>query len=643
MSQQPLNDLAIDFETYYDSEYSLEKMPTAEYVMDPRFEIIGVSYSLNGMPTQWVSGTLDEIHTVLAALPWDQIRVVAHNARFEAAILEWRLGFKPAAYLCTMVGSRPHLVPFAGGASLDALLRFTGLGVKGTYVQEAKGKHRDDFSEHELNAYRDYCINDTEGGAALGRHLCTILPPAELSVIDATIRKYIRPTLLLNKNALVVRLGEIEFEKANRLEELQRRYSIGLADIRSRKKFSALLSGALGGDTALPRKVSKTTGQQTYAFAKDDLGFKELLAHGSERVRDLVAAKLFFSSTLEESRIKRLISMHDTLGGRLAVPLVYYGAHTGRLSGDESINVQNLPRVEYTDKTKTVVRKGHLRFAVTAQPGYSIIAADLSNIEARIVATLAGQSDLIEGFRLGRDIYSAFATMVYGYKIDKDAFPKERFVGKTCILGLGYGMGWKKFHLKMAQEGVLMTESEAKRIVYLYRNTYNKIPTLWRDFDYAAKTFLTDAGSMYPWKAGLIFAHQRIILPNGMPIVYPGIVQTSRGIGFRGRFAKAADIGPNLQGVDLTDLTNVWGGAFTENVAQALARIILTTAELKLAEMGIPAALQVHDELVFHIPTVLVERVMKVIAEVMTEVVPFMPDLPVAVEIHHGPTYGDAK
>lgn len=918
-----LIDLAIDFETHYSSEYSLDKMPTAQYIMDERFEIIGVSYKLGDAPTVWISGTMEEIHGELSKLPWDKIRVIAHNARFEAAILEWRMGFRPASYFCTMVGSRPHLVPFAGGASLDALLRYTGLGIKGTYVQQAKGKHRADFLPEEMGAYRDYCINDTEGGAQLARKLSSILPADELAVIDATIKKYVRPTLLLNKNALVVRLGEIEHEKTQRLVELQSKHQVKLDEIRSRKKFSALLADALGSANELPTKTSKSTGQKTYAFAKDDIEFKALLTHGSERVRDLVGAKLFFSSTLEESRIKRLIEMHDALSGRLAVPLVYYGAHTGRFSGDELINLQNLPRVEYADKSKTVVKKGHLRFAVTAQPGYSIVAADLSNIEARIVATLSGQDDLREGFRLGRDIYASFASTVYQVQVHKDTHPKERFVGKTCltgdtpvlcrrgwvrldqvrqsdqvwdgvewvchegrqdngeqhtqdicgisltpdhhvwsgtqwsearlvaqdgdtlfrslaigaaslpsagtcleleealrhcwsdatvgnlntswittilrilnlrgakiageprdaknaigcmlrrcrktiterdysidsrrllldvihrlaasinrmevealksvprgakiepsfldmlelsragtnqlwrwiaettkgttnpeisaslqgesrcltaeqlriyktklrvydllsagprhrftvltnngplivhncILGLGYGMGWRKFYLKMAQEGILMTEQEAKRIVYLYRATYPCIPQLWRDMDYAAQTFLTDRTAMYPWR-GLIFAHERIILPNGMPIVYPGIVKTPHGIGFRGRFAKAASLGPQLAGEEYADLTNVWGGAFTENVAQALARIILTRAELKLAQMGIVAALQVHDELVFHVPTVLVDRVKKVIAEVMCEEVPWMPDLPVAVEVHHGATYGDAK
>ena len=641
-NQNELIDLTIDVETYYDSEYSLDKMPTAQYVMDPRFEIIGVSFSMNGMPTQWITGDLAHVHAELEKIPWDRCRVIAHNARFEAAVLEWRLGFKPASYLCTLVGSRPHLVPYAGGASLDALLRYTGLGVKGTYVKQAKAKHRTDFTAEEMAEYGDYCCNDTDGCYALANRIRSVLPADEQELIDLTIKKYVRPTLCLNKNALLVRLGEIENEKAKRLDELSATYGVGLSDIRSRDKFAQILGAALGSNGKVPTKTSKANGSRTYAFAKDDVEFKNLLVHADPRVRDLVGAKLYFSSTLEEGRIRRLVEMYDVLGGRLAVPLVYYGAHTGRFSGDESIKVQNLPRVEWLDKSHTTLRKGHLRYAVCAQPGYSIVAADLSNIEARIVATLAGQTDLIEGFRRGEDLYSWFASMVYGFLVDKVAHPKERFVGKTCILGLGYGMGWRKFQLKMAQEGIIMSEQEAKRIVYLYRNTFTKIPALWRDFNYAGTTFLTDKSAMYPWR-GLIFAHERIILPNGMPILYPGITHTTRGLGFRGRFGKPVMDNKPLGADDLGDLSNVWGGAFLENTAQGLARIIITVAELTLARMGIVAALQAHDELVFHIPTIIVEQVKKVIAQVMTAVVPFMPDLPMAVEIHHGPTYGDAK
>ncbi len=649
-------DLGIDFETYHDDEYSLKKLENAEYVMDARFEIIGLSIKEPGKPTEWFTGTLDEVHTRLSRYDWSKTRVVSHNARFDGSILEWRLGFKPTAYLCTMVGSRPHLVPYAGGAGLGDISTYLRLPPKGDYATKVAGLHQVDFSPAQLAEYGAYCIRDTDNATAIGAHLNTILPEDEQYLIDLTLKKYIRPTLSLNKNALLRRLEDLQAKRVAREKELLDKYKLTAKDIRSRPKFAKALGAALGSEDFLPKKLNKN-GTPTYAFAKDDVLFKQLLAHPSETVRDLVAAKISFSSTIDESRTQELIKLCDIMNGALPVPLVYYGAHTGRLSGDHGINLQNLPRVEY-HKDKSL-KKGHLRFAVEAPEGYSIVAADLSNIEARIVATLAGRWDLVEAFRQGRDIYSEFASKVYGYPVNKKDHPTERFVGKTCILGLGYGMGYKKFHLKMMQEGVLMSESEAARIVRLYRETYPEIPELWRYFENLAKQFVTVPGGLCPIsKANLIFAYERVILPNGMPIIYPGLVKTGGQLKYRSRYG-AANLVPesesvgsagDLQGSASRDRfiaavagQSIWGGAFTENIAQALARIILTRAEITLARAGLPASLQVHDELVFRVPTKIAETVSRAIANVMTRKVDFMPELPVAVEIHYGKSYGDAK
>jgi hypothetical protein len=648
-----LVDAGLDFETYYDGEYSLKKMENAEYVMDPRFEITGFSLKLPGQPTFWFSGTLDEVHYELSKIDWSKVRVVSHNARFEGSILEWRLGLKPAAYLCTMVGSRPHFVPYAGGQGLDDISRYLGLPPKGDYVHQVSGKHRSDFTAQELYNFGAYCCRDTDNASSIGVELCRVLPVDEQLLLDLTIKKYLRPTLNLNKNALLRRLEDLQTRKAQQLADLDKAYGLSLETIRSRTKFASILAEALGDVQLIPLKINKK-GQQTFAFAKDDPGFKQLLAHPSQKVRDLVAAKIAFSSTIDESRTKELIKLCDIMDGKLPVPLVYYGAHTGRLSGDHGINLQNLPRVEF-NKDGTL-KKGHLRFAVEAPPGYSVVAADLSNIEARIVATLAGQWDLVAAFREGRDIYSEFATKVYGYPVNKKDHPVERFVGKTCILGLGYGMGWRKFHLKMMQEGITMSEAEAQRIVRLYRETYPKIPKLWSYFEQCAQQYVTKKDSMFPSPiADLIFAHERIILPNGMPIIYPSLTRTGDGLKFRSRYATQTltpeaelpfDVRAAMRPGDTILVgagQNIWGGAFTENISQALARIILTRAELSLARAGLPAALQVHDELVYRVPTKIVAQVKAVIAKVMTREVDFMPDLPIAVEIHDGPTYGDAK
>lgn len=623
-----LIDLPIDFETYWDKDYRLDRMTTTEYVLDPRFEIIGVALRTPDGRRHWVTGDVNHVRSELLRLvsDWSAVRVVAHNARFEAAILEWRLGIKPAAYFCTMVGSRPHVLPYTRSVSLAAVGEYTGAGTKGSYVEKTCGMHRADFTPEQMYNFGTYCQNDEKITDGISKFLFDILPSEEQEALDLTIKKFVRPKLRLNRAALEARLVDIQTKKEALAGLLETRYGTTLADVRSRPKFAKLL--AQHGVEA-PMKLNKK-GEATFAFAKDDLQFKALLAHPSEAVRDLAAAKVAMSSTQEESRIKRLITMHDLTGGTLPVPLVYYGAHPGRLAGDDDINMQNLPRVVKDKKTGAIL-KGHMRFAIEApRPGYSILAADYSNIEARIVATLAGEVELREGFRGGRDIYSEFASKIYGRPVHKDRDPKERFVGKICILGLGYGMGASKFALKCAQEGIFMEPGGAARVVQLYRSTYYGIPGLWSHLEGFAVRQMLKRDSMFEWK-GLIFAHERIILPNGMPLIYPGLKRTGHGLSFDSRFA----------GVETGN--SIWGGTLLENVSQALARIIATHAELRLAKRGLPVALQVHDELVWVIPTAVLDQVKEVVAQEMTKPVDWMPDLPIAIEMKSGPTYGDAK
>lgn len=630
-----LIDIGLDFETYYDQEYSLKKIQNAQYVTDPRFESMGFSLKLPGQAAKFYTGSFEEQKKILSTIPWHKVRVVAHNARFDGSILEWVFGFKPAAYMCTMVGSRPHFVPKTGSAALDSIGQHLKLRKKGTYVKKMMGVHRDDMTPEDMREYAVYCCDDTEIACGIADELNKILPDEEQVLIDLTLKKYLRPRLLLDGAKIVERIHALDAERHEMLTRIERDYKVTEKDLKSRDKFAQIL---LARGVPPPMKTN-AKGTDTYAFAKDDLGFKDLLIHPDIAVRELCHAKMTMSSSLEQARLRRLLNLHNAMGGKLPVPMVYYGAHTGRFSGDEKINLQNLPRVD-RDKLTKKLKKGHLRFALIAQQGYSIVAADFSNIEARLVATLAGQDDLIEAFRTGFDVYSDFASKIYGFKVNKHDHPLERFVGKTCILGLGYGMGWKKFLLKMLQEGIEMDEKEAKRIVYLYRDTYPKIKAVWSTLDALAAKFLTDPTGMYVWK-NLTFMHERIVLPNGMPIQYPDIAKGPQGLYFRSRKWQAL----NDDADDFTweDGARIWGGGFLENICQALARIIATGSELRLSAMNIVAALQAHDELVFHLPTNLVDICKRAIEHEMTKSVDWMPNLPVAVEMGHGPSYGDSK
>jgi DNA polymerase len=277
----------------------------------------------------------------------------------------------------------------------------------------------------------------------------------------------------------------------------------------------------------------------------------------------------------------------------------------------DKLNLQNLPR------------KSALRRAIKALKGYVIVAGDLSQIEARILATLAGQDDLVAAFARGDDVYCLFASKLFGRKITK-ADETERFIGKTAILGLGYGLGYKKFWLTLRAAGIDVTQMEAKRYVDTYRRTYPRIPLFWSQMDgVIARMRAGWRGDIGPLK----IMRESIVLPNGMRLLYPEIEETDTGWSYRYRSARV----------------NLYGGKLTENVVQALARIVVSTAELYLAERGYPAQLQVHDELVYAIKESKAEAFAGVLHKVLTRKVPWLPNLPVDAEVGIGANYAEAK
>ena len=628
---EPLIDVAVDFETFYGDDYTLRKLTIPEYIQDSQFEIIGASIALHGHMPCWFSGDLPYMRSVFAKIPWARTRFIAHNAFFDGSILEWVLGFKAARYFCTMMGSRPYEAPYTGSMSLHHVGNYFNLGTKGSEVENARNKRRTDFTPSQLARYGDYCNNDNFLCGGIARILDGYLPVDESDLLDLTIKKFVRPRLLLDRQVITDRLADIEV-KRTMIEGKAKTLGCPPSSLRSRDKFAEVL--AKYGVTA-ETKTSKRTGLATYAFAKDDEGMVNLLAHADPRIRTLAEAKIFSSSSMETKRLERFKTLYDCdvfADHRLPVPLLYYGAHTGRFSGYDKINLQNLTRVK-RDKTTGEILAGHLRFALRAPAGYSIIAADLSNIEARIVATLAQCHSMVSGFAQKRDLYCEFASRVYGRPITK-ADEIERFVGKTCILGLGYGMGWMKFAMQMKIARVLMKESMLKHIVYLYRDTYKEVPTLWETLEHLLMTHSIPKNGLMTW-GPLTFAHERIILPNGMPIIYPGLhhSRTTQKLTFNSMRGKSKVAIP----------MTLWGGAITENVVQALAKIVISTAELKLARYGLRSVLQVHDELVYCVPTQHVTKITMAIDSALCAQVPWLPKLPVACEIKSGPTYGDAK
>ena len=431
--------VTLDFETYYDQDYSLKKMTTEAYIRDPRFEVIGCAVKFGRAPTDWMTAYKGRLETVFRKIDWSNCAVLAHNTRFDGAILEWRYGVRPAFYFDTLSMARA-LHGVEGALSLDALTQRYGLGQKGDEVVAAKGKRLADFGSADLARYGDYCANDVELTLKLFDAMRSRgdwqYPTQELAVIDLMLRMFIRPTIQLDKDALQVHLDTVVRKKELLLERVEE--MAGKDALMSNDKLAALLR-RMGVEPPMkfsPSALKRGEEKLTYAFGKTDLEFKALLDHEDERVQAIVAARMGVKSTQAETRAQRFIEMSER--GPMPVPLNYYAAHTGRAGGDDKVNLQNLPS-----------RTGDLslRRSLTAPPDHSIVTCDSAQIEARVLAHLAGQADLVEDFRNGVDIYSSFASEVYGYKVDRkmtavdengkvyNPHKIEGMVGKECLAG----------------------------------------------------------------------------------------------------------------------------------------------------------------------------------------------------------------
>jgi len=621
-----MNLITLDYETFYSKDVGFKKMTTEEYVRHPEFHVIGVGVKINSGEPVWYSGTHDQVKDYLTNLTdWSNAALLCHNALFDGCVLAWHFGIKPKLYLDTLCMARAiHGVE--AGDSLKALAEKYELGVKGTEVGDAIGMKRTDFSPLSLAAYGEYCKNDVQLTFDLFRELVSVFPENEIKLIDMTLRMFIDPVFQVDDALLAARLEEVIEEKSNLLKTLMVKLECETEEavrkkLASNKQFGALLE-ELG--VKPPMKVSKTTGKDTLALAKNDEGFIALTEHEDTFIQQLCAVRLGTKSTIEESRIARFIDIGARNKGLLPIPLKYYGAHTGRWAGSDKVNFQNLPS---RDKKKKALKN-----AVVAPEGYEVINCDSSQIEARVLAWLAGQDELVEAFAKGQDVYSLFASKIYERDISK-ANPVERFVGKTCILGLGYGTGALKLQhtLKTSPPGADLSEEQCKDIVSLYRETNDKIIQLWRDGDGVIQD-LANWDNAKPYYYGkhkcLYISEEGIRLPNGLYIRYPQLyLNTDED---KSRYMYKSRRGP----------VSLWGGALVENVVQALARIIVGEQMLRVNERY-RVVLTVHDAAVVVVKKEELDEAMKYIIDVMSTPPDWATGLPVACEANHGESYGD--
>ena len=606
----------VDLETFYHSKdgYTLSKMQTDAYVLDDRFQIIGVGVKPSrNAEIEWFTGTLEETRDFLInAFDWEHTPVVCHNTLFDGFIFTQRLGLKPKMWLDTL-GMARAAFPWLKSHSLASVAEHLGIGQKGHEVLLADGKRREDFTPQELARYGEYCRNDVALTSVIAELLLDQTPKIEQIIIDMTIRMFTEPKLLGD----VDRLQAYYEGEVRRKEELLAAAERDKTVLMSNDKLAEALR-ELGVEP--PTKISPRTGKRAYAFSKTDKEFSALLDHEDSQVQTLVAARLGVKSTIAETRALRMIETAKR--GPLPIYLNYWGAKvSGRLSGGNGNNYQNIPARGPSSE---------IRRCMVTPPGHTVVVGDSSNIELRVAMALAGHDEVLEKIASGVDLYCDFASKLFGREITKDD-KKERMLGKIAMLSFQYGAGAAKFkEMVRVQAKMTISEDEAQRIVSLYRTVYGKIQKLW-------------------WHCGdevLNAIHQGRVLTS--VDVNGWFLTTHNGFALPGHPGVCYhDLKKDMDGQWSYQLgrerAKIYGGKLVENMSQHAARHIVMWQTARIHQR-FPVTLTVHDEVVCVVPNHQVDQCV----QFMTESLSLAPSwcrgkIPLACEVGTGPSYGEAK
>ena len=598
-----MKSLVIDFETYYDpKDYSLSKMTSTEYIRDPRFQALCCAFKLEDEPTTLAWG--DDI-TKAFKFYGTNVRAVAHNAQFDGAIAAHHYGWNPDEWTDTVGLARAQLR--LKSYSLGSLGEHMGFGPKLDGLSVSKGKRLADLQDYEKTILGDYCVRDVELCHKIYSKLIGACPRFEFLLLDWSIKAVTQPRLAVDYEMLDQYVVDLILNRDRILQEA----GITREVIMSNPKFADALRN-LGVEP--PMKISPRTGKPTYAFAKDDKEITDLLQHEDVRVQTIVAARLKLKSTIEETRAQRLSSIGRT--GLLPVPLLFYGAHTGRFSGGGGINLQNL------------TRGSKLRKGIVAPPGKVLVVGDSSQIEARALALTAGQDDLVEVFRKGLDPYCDMASFIYGREITKKD-EDERWLGKVTVLGAGYGMSANTFFEFLRAQGKPRPMEMCQKAITAYRKKNSMIVRFWDTCDRALHAIHDGKSVSFSDSIEVMAKHNSIQLPVGFPLLYPGLSYS----GSERRWSYMAR-GEGRSGI--------YGGLVTENIIQSLARHVVME-QLLIVNETYPVALTVHDELVAVVDEADGSAARDYIETVMKTPPRWWSSLPVGAEVKFGKVYGDIK
>ena len=569
--------ITLDFETYYDNEFSLRHMTYEQYVRDPRFEAIMCSIHIpSEKELYWVKG--DEIGKELQRLELHKNVQIAHNNAFDAFILNDHFGISAAGYGCTMQMARVAKNA-EGSMSLDNLSKENNLKPKGTFVQNMLGVRARDMSESQWRDYGDYCLTDSENCTSLYKIYRPYFSTQDLNLISETLRWGAECKFVLNEQLLEDYVERLKVRRETRLELLADAYNVDTTKLRSMLHSSKTFAQMLRDQGVEPPTKINDKGNETYAFAKTDLEFKELAEHPNQRVVDLYETKVGTQSSIAETRAATFLQIAKR--GKMPFPLVPFKAVTGRHGATQKLNAQNLPA--RGDDT-------YLRQSMGAPKDHAVVTNDLAQVEARRLAALAGELRLVEQFYRGDDVYSLFGTTLFKYEISK-ATPRERSISKEIILSSGFGAGWRSFQTRMkGAYGISLSDEEAQYYIRHYREVHTRITNFWEQCTTAIRTMYNGGEYKFGDNDELTAVKGEIIFADGWRLRYDDIKFEGYDQYGREQYSYYSHRHRSRK--------HLYSGLVANNVTQGTAARILHWHLFELRKRGKIMSGAVHDELV---------------------------------------------
>lgn len=651
--------LHIDFETC--SRVDLKKTGASRYAADPSTLVLCVAWAWDDEPVQ--SRVLPDIQFMSQLIyELDRNRGVLHawNVSFEQAILKHKflMLFAQVDVSCSMQRA------LYGGLPGSLAMAVPALKLPVTYHKSVTGHrlmmkmckprttgpmagtfwHNDpQQGAMMLDHLARYCRQDVIAERAVS-DMIPALPPME-SQISALDRE---------ANELGVRLDPQLIDRLSTLADAET-YRLNAA-------CGALTSGVVTSPGTQTAKLTQWLADEDWPVT--DIG-KDTLADTMEFAADAempahVQRVIGIRQQVAKSSVKKLAAMKQAMENDDCVrgSLQYYGAgRTGRWAG-RLIQMQNLPRgIKGFDQGSAIfdilagvdvdylrtfygepldVVSSCLRGCIIPRDGRVFLVYDFSQIEARVLAWLGGQQDVLDVFAQGGDVYT--------FTSDKMGLG-SRAAGKVAVLGLGFGMGKDHFVDFAKKNNLIVTPSEAEAIVYGWRNSNPGIVSFWRALDDAVKTVLRVHGR--PGTVQMMLGtdlHVRVSkAKNGEPLL---TIQLPSG---RSLFYRNARLGVDVAGRDTITYDGIdqytkkwgpirsWGAKFAENVTQAIARDIMACAARRVGAFFpyIQLLLSIHDELIFETADVLTGKVrLDAVKDVVEDVPQWATGLPIACE--HG-------